>query len=99
MTEWNGIKVGGLYKMSGHEAWADTEYLPRALLLMVVGIEPPLTDGGWGSRARVTLLASGAEVVVARSCGHHSAYTSDECSFDFQSGDWSGEWSRYKEVA
>ena len=99
MTEWNGIKVGGLYKMTGEEAWIGPEYLPRAPLLMVVGIEPPLVDGGWGSRAHVTLLASGAEVVVAMSRGHHSTYASDECTFDHQSGDWNGEWDRYKAVA
>ena len=97
MTEWNGIKVGGLYKMSGEEKWAYTEYLPRAPLLMVVGIAPPKEPE---SVVRMVTLLTPEGVLTAKSRGLQERGRGFlEVDFDMIDNDWNDEWSRYVELS
>jgi hypothetical protein len=96
MTQWNGIKVGGLYKMSGEERWIEGGYLPRAHHLLVVGIAPPKT----GRQVAVVTLLTAEGVLTASSSGlKDRGLGFNEVDFDALDGDWNGEWSRYVEVA
>lgn len=72
MTQWNGIKVGGLYKMTSH-AYAVVS--ARAPMAMVVSIERCEDIGLW---ATVTLLEEG-ELRREGTWGH--VYSRGVCNF------------------
>jgi len=74
MTEWNGIKVGGLYKMTSH---AYAYRAARAPMAMVVSIERCEDIASW---ATVTLLEEG-ELRREGTRGHSNEWDASECSF------------------
>jgi hypothetical protein len=74
MTEWNGIKVGGLYKMTSH-AYAIVS--ARAPMAMVVSIE---RCEDIFSRAVVTLLEEG-KLLREGTWGHSNEWDASECQF------------------
>lgn len=77
MTQWNGIKVGELYKMTYYED-PNTGALSRSdALALVVRIELRLDIG---ERADVTLLQDG-KVMLTRSPGHIYDWDINECYF------------------
>jgi len=98
MTEWRGIKVGGLYKMTYKENPVTGALSRSEAMAMVVRIEPAVFFATPAPETRiekevvrvdVTLLQEG-KALLTRSAGHIYDWDIDECKFD------SG---RYKVVA
>jgi hypothetical protein len=84
MTEWYGIKVGGLYKMISHEyAVVAASGMPMAMVVSIERCEDIF------SRATVTLLEEGG-LRREGTWGHNCDWDASECSFGF---------GRYKAVA